>query len=205
MWYFQHETDYAWLHHTYSWLKKILCTEFVGKGKKAAMFASCSIMSEHLDSNYVSNYLSSQCLRPHTYTSVKMYPFHVGCYRKSYLKIYLVMVDYFAWLDLYPCFFLPLRLVIMALALCLPLRPCTHRLFRCGVVTRSDLGQSIDGGIVVLLWRSCAVTSTIIWSGHNVTREQSMDTGFFLFRRGCLPLKVTTMISQLVTIFKTTL
>ena len=32
------------------------------------------------------------------------------------------------------------------------LRRCIHRLFPCGDVTRSDLDQSIDGGIVVLFW-----------------------------------------------------
>ncbi len=57
-------------------------------------------------------------------------------------------------------------------------RSCIHSLVALwpGVVTRLDLDQSFDGGIVVVLW-SCAVTSTIIWSAQNTTREQSMDTG----------------------------
>ena len=45
--------------------------------------------------------------------------------------------------------------------------------------------QSIGGWIIVLLW-SCAVTSTIIWSGHrctraHATREHPIDTGPYVF------------------------
>ena len=85
----------------------------------------------------------------------------------------------------------------------LSIRPCIRRLFPCVQLHMGNLFpcaqlhmgtshkgtvygyraliQSIDGGIIVLLW-SCVVMSTIIWSGHNAlmehaTREQFMDTG----------------------------
>ena len=61
-----------------------------------------------------------------------------------------------------------------------PVRPCIHRMFPCGMcpcasVTRSDDGGCNKAGSLVLLL-SCAVTSTIVRSGHRFTREHSMDT-----------------------------
>ncbi len=55
------------------------------------------------------------------------------------------------------------------------IRPCIHRLFPCGVVTKSNLDHSVDGGIVVVV-RSRSPSSDLVTTPHG-TREQFTDTG----------------------------